>query len=889
MEKKRIFIVEDEQIVAHDIAGHLKEMGHEVAAILNSGEEAVEKADELNPDLVLMDIKLAGKMDGIEAAEIINSHRHIPIVFLSAFSDRHRIQRASLVYPSGYVMKPFDGNSLKIAVEMSLYISNADKERRRAEKALKESETVLRTTVEASLDAMIVVNAEGRIVLFNGAAREMFQYKEEEVLNLPVEILLREEISRNHQQRLEKFLDNGIGQCGHIGKRAEKPFRRKDGTLFDAEVSMSGGRYNGTRLLVLAVRDVSERRKAENALAVQHETFAQALNGMDALVYVADMQTHEILFINSYGQNIWGDVKGEICWRALQKDQTGPCEFCTNGRLTGINGSPTAGVVWEFQNTVTKRWYHCRDKAIPWPDGRIVRMEVATDITDSKEAEESLRESEGRLKAITETASDAIILIDDRGKITYWNPAAERIFGHHADEALGKDLHRLLVPPGLSIDFEKGLSSFVINGKGPVIDSLMQMTAVKKDGTEFPIEISTAAMRMGERWHALGIVRDITERKKMEEQLLRAHKLESLGVLAGGIAHDFNNLMGIVHGYIELAQMELPSDHPSSRRLAAALRSVAQTRDLTSRLITFSRGGEPIREICADIREHIQDTVHRTIKGTPVRVKFDFGEGLPTVEIDELQIRQCFLNLTANAVEAMPDGGLLTIRAEGMEIEAGSGLPLAEGHYLKIAFSDEGPGISRENLAKIFDPYFTTKGMGLRNGIGLGLAVCQSVLKKHNGHISVERRPNRGVSFTLYLPAHGPHPGPSRGAGRVLIMDDNPDIRGIERAYLEQMGHEVADAKEGQEAIDAYQEAMDSGAPFDLVILNLTVEQGMGGRLAMERLLKIDRSVRAIIASGSSNDPVIENYADYGFRGALTKPFTRKKFDSLVATIIRGE
>jgi CheY-like chemotaxis protein len=387
----------------------------------------------------------------------------------------------------------------------------------------------------------------------------------------------------------------------------------------------------------------------------------------------------------------------------------------------------------------------------------------------------------------------------------------------------------------------------------------------------------------------------------MEEELLRAHKLESLGVLAGGIAHDFNNLMTIVQGYIDLALNDLPPGHASRKLLLTAIRGVDQTKDLTSRLITFSRGGGPLREIF-DVTELIRDAVNSTIKGTEVRVNYDFMENLWPAEADELQMKQVFYNLTKNVVEAMPEGGNLTVQAENVLIPAGEVPDLKEGSYLKITFADEGIGIFEELLSKVFDPYFTTKKIGARNGLGLGLTVCYSVLKNHDGHITVHSLPGKGASFVLYLPAR-PELDADLGKGinvkevkktvstgmvRVLIMDDEHHIRVIERAYLERMGYEVTDVKDGQEAIDSYRKALKSGTPFDLVILDLTVRQGLGGQLAMEQLLKKDPSVKAIIASGYVDDPVIENYAYYGFKGALTKPFKRENMEYLVEKILHG-
>jgi CheY-like chemotaxis protein len=322
---------------------------------------------------------------------------------------------------------------------------------------------------------------------------------------------------------------------------------------------------------------------------------------------------------------------------------------------------------------------------------------------------------------------------------------------------------------------------------------------------------------------------------------------------------------------------------------------MAQAKELTSRLITFSMGGFPLRKRC-DVGELVRNTVDTMLDGTGNRAAFDFPDDLWPAEIDELQMKHVFSNLTTNAMEAMPRGGVIKVGAKNAEIMEGNALPLKEGPYLRIDFTDEGIGIPEEHLARIFDPYFSTKGMGVQKGMGLGLSVCYSILKKHQGHIAVESSPGKGATVTLYLPAQAlkgkeMHPAKSSayGATRVLIMDDELHIREIERVYLEMLNYEVTEVKDGQEAIDAYKKALHSGTPFDLVILDLTVRQGLGGQLAMERLLKIDPEIKAIIASGYADDPVIEHYGRYGFRGALKKPFNGEEMKIAVEKILHGQ
>ncbi|MEI7672654.1 MAG: ATP-binding protein, partial [Deltaproteobacteria bacterium] len=539
----------------------------------------------------------------------------------------------------------------------------------------------------------VTLSEQGLILEANFTAATLLGVTRGDLVQQPLSrFILKEDLDIFYRLRNQLFdiastssLRLLYGQAGQAGalQAYELRLQKKAGTTFWARLEAAvqypaaGEAQAGTPELRIVLSDITFRKQAEEKLLNQNRTFLQVLNGLNALVYVADMKTYEIVFINTYGQEIWGDIRGKICWQAIQKEQTGPCQVCTNSRLIGPDGNPTEGVVWEFQNTITKQWYDCRDKAIHWPDGRIVRIEIAI---------------------------------------------------------------------------------------------------------------------------------DITARKQIEEKLLRSSKLESLGVLAGGIAHDFNNLLGVVQGYMDLVLTDLPPGHVSRQLLLTAMRSVSQTKDLTSRLITFSRGGGPIKEIF-DVSEIIREAVQRTVKGTNIRVIFNFRDDLWPAEVDDLQMKQVFNNLTKNAVEATPQGGIMTIQAENALLPAGGVLDLKAGAYLKITFTDEGTGIPEEHLAKIFDPYFSTKRMAAQNGLGLGLAVCYSVLKGHDGHITAQSLPGQGASFVLYIPAR-PELAKEKeikkttsiasrvGPMRVLIMDDDQQVRGLTRAYLERMDYEVTDVQD---------------------------------------------------------------------------------------------
>jgi signal transduction histidine kinase/CheY-like chemotaxis protein len=365
-------------------------------------------------------------------------------------------------------------------------------------------------------------------------------------------------------------------------------------------------------------------------------------------------------------------------------------------------------------------------------------------------------------------------------------------------------------------------------------------------------------------------------RRLLEEDLLRSRKLDSLGVLAGGIAHDFNNLLTAILGNIEMAMSGLPPGDGRRDRLAEAEKASVRARDLTQQLLTFSRGGAPVRET-ASVGDLVADTAGFALRGSNVRLDYVRDEALWPAEIDPGQISQVINNLIINADQAMPDGGTVTIRTANATVSPGDTLPLPPGDYVTIAVADRGNGIPPENLERIFDPYFTTK----RTGSGLGLATVYSIVRRHGGHVEVSSRPGEGASFKVWLPAAKGAAPPARerlervttGTGRILVMDDEPFVREVVGAMLERAGYDPSFAEHGEEAIARYSEAKAEGRPFSAVIMDLTIPGGMGGVEASRRLREIDAAVRIVVASGYSNDPVMARFRDYGFVGVVRKPF----------------
>lgn len=387
--------------------------------------------------------------------------------------------------------------------------------------------------------------------------------------------------------------------------------------------------------------------------------------------------------------------------------------------------------------------------------------------------------------------------------------------------------------------------------------------------------------------------RDVSEQARMEAELLKAQKLESLGTLAGGIAHDFNNLLtGILSG-ISVAQLHLEPWHRSADSIKSAAKAAQRAQDLTRQLLTFSRGGAPIRT-SAQIPQLLRDCASFALRGSRVQCEFSIPDTLWPVKIDESQISQVVNNLIINAMQAMPGGGVILVRATKVNVGDDSTVPLPKGRYVKVSISDKGVGIPQKDIRKIFDPYFSTKD----KGTGLGLATSYSIIKKHGGMITVRSKVGLGTTFHFFLPAAADKPPSVRtkpgqlvkGKGKVLIMDDEEFIRDLTNELLTHLGYEAACARDGKEAIQCYKEAMEAGRRFDVVVMDLTIPGGMGGMETIRTLRDIDPEVKAIVSSGYSNDPIMSDHERFGFKEILPKPYDGTQLSAkLDAVLNNGE
>ncbi|MGB2878150.1 MAG: ATP-binding protein, partial [Dehalococcoidales bacterium] len=488
-----------------------------------------------------------------------------------------------------------------------------------------------------------------------------------------------------------------------------------------------------------------------------------------------------------------------------------------------------------------------------------------------------------------ESVSEGITVTDLNGIIIEANAELARIHGLSSpSEMLGKSALDWIHP----LEHDRALANFKKTMLEDGASGVVQYRLLKADGSDFPGELSTSVLKdaSGTPVGFIATTRDITERRQLEEEQQRSARLESIGTLAGGIAHDFNNILTGILGNITLAKRHVEPKSKADDRLLEAEKASLRARDLTQQLLTFSRGGTPVKKIVS-IAELIPDSAGFALRGSNVSGQFSLPDGLWQVEADEGQMHQVITNLVINACEAMPEGGVLNISAENMVIKKKGVLPLPRGNYVAIAIEDHGVGISEGHLDRIFEPFFTTK----QKGSGLGLATTYSIIRKHDGYITVESTPTIGTTFRIYLPASDkPAPEkeeavaetPLRGRGKILVMDDEEMIREMLNQMLPPAGYEVELTRDGAEALERYRQAKESGHPFDAVIIDLTVPGGMGGREAIKKLLEIDAGVKAIVSSGYATDPVMANYKEYGFTDIVTKPYSVGDVEKILRNII---
>jgi PAS domain S-box-containing protein len=513
-----------------------------------------------------------------------------------------------------------------------------------------------------------------------------------------------------------------------------------------------------------------------------------------------------------------------------------------------------------------------------------------------QQMEASLRAERERLNVTLRSIGDGVIATDVEARVVLLNSVAEELTGWKQDEAIGRPLTDVfhIINEKTREPCENPIERVFKTGR--IIGLANHTALISREGIERSISDSGAPIldAASDILGAVLVFRDITSQLKIEQEMQKAQRLESVGVLAGGIAHDFNNLITVIAASISFAIRKLdPADSELASTLNDVLRACDQAARLTRQLLTFASGGAPVRKP-TPLRELVQTTADFALRGSKSRCVYEMPDDLWPADIDEGQISQVITNLVMNADEAMPGGGVIEMRCANRTVTEDEDIACSPGRYVEIAITDHGVGMAPEIVDRIFEPYFSTK----QRGSGLGLATAYSILKKHDGLLNVESQIGEGSTFRMLVPVaealvadteatSQTESIEARGGGRVLVMDDESALRAAMTAILRDLGYEVQDAADGAQTVQRFLQAKNEGRPFDLVLVDLTVRAGMGGLETVQQLLAIDPAVRAIAVSGYAPDPVLATPRKYGFVASLPKPYRREDLALLVQRVLR--
>ena len=649
------------------------------------------------------------------------------------------------------------------------------------------------------------------------------------------------------------------------------------------------------------VTDVTKRREAEEAQRSTAGQLDQILKGADCLLWQAvvtgdpDGEIKWRMFIppSVLYRKIFGEEAVPDCEQLWAREQVPEWEQIRAASRAALReGRPD--YEQEFRvvnrgNTFTLH-EHVAVKHIGPETWNLVG--VIVDITARREAELALASEKERLAVTLGSMSEGVITINEQGKVLFMNRAASDMTQWTASEAVGRDLKEICLLLEASSGKATALAIEDVLVRG-VQAELPQQTLIRGrsermrliEGRLVPVA-DVSSKRVG----AVFVFRDVTERQRIEEKLQNAAKMESVGILAGGIAHDFNNILTAILSNLTLLQIDLGGRSEQAALLDEAVRATKRAGELTLQLLTFSKGGDPVR-MAVHLQEVVMEATTFSQRGSNVKSEFDMPADLWAADVDKGQISQVIQNLVINAVQAMSDGGTLRISAANERVAAGAHSVLQEGDYVRITVADTGVGIAPEHLGKIFDPYFTTR----LHGHGLGLATVFSIIKRHQGHIEVGSKVGHGTTFTFWLPAakvpqsKASAPRAFAGGehkGRVLFMDDEEPILKMAERLMKRMGFEVTTVMDGQAAVEKYRAAKEQGVPFDVVIMDLTIPGGMGGKEAIGVLRKYDPGVKAIVSSGYSSDLAMSDFKKHGFRGMVAKPYDISELAGVIKKVI---
>lgn len=849
---------------------------------------------EKRPDIVLVDL-VRRDFSVLEIFKMIQDMAlTTPVIYLGNPSqiDQLKIRKKKPEEVIAIIKKGLKSDFLTRIIRYEFDLGQKEKEikeRKVSDENLKQQMNLLMSILKETKDTIFVKDLNGKYLIINDIGAANFNKTPAELIGHDNYILnMPEETARKIKESDREVIQSGEFQTYEIELmiKGEKRFYLSTKSPYRSPA----GKIEG---VIGITRDITERKNMETQLRSEHAYRKPIEDAMRAGVAAADLEGR-LTYVNPAFCKMVGWEENELLgligpfpfWPAEEH------EYIRSVFQRKLSGVGPKEIEYRFQRKNGER-FDVLVSSSPLTDGHghtIGIVSTFTDITELKTAKTKLEKSLNLLQSVIEGTTDSIYVRDLNGHYLMVNSAAARFLGKSVEDLVEKSAIGMVLPEtarrwkeddqrvlasGRTETFEirikiEGKENIYLTTKGPVRDN---------EGNIFGI---------------FGVSRDITEKKKAEEELLKVQKLESLGLLAGGIAHDFNNILTGIIGNISLAgTMVHPQDELFQILKDAELAS-DRASSLARQLLTFAKGGEPVKTSFS-IKDLIEREVQFSLSGSNVQGRLDIPNDLWPVNADSGQISQVIQNLVINAKQAMPEGGMVFVRAKNLDlIEEPNRFNLKNGQYICVTVSDTGPGIPKKIQSKIFDPYFSTK----QKGSGLGLSIVYSILKKHSGTIFLEPDPGNGASFQFLLPAgegstvRKSVPGASReirkGNGFGLIIDDDATVLKTAGKILKQLGYKVETALSSTEGIEKFKAALRAENPFEFVITDLTLPGDLGGEEILRQLKEIDPQIKVIVSSGYSNDPVLSNYKTEGFSGYIKKPYRVAEMSEALNNILNS-